>query len=137
MMNQTSDPRPASLPPPRPPSRRVVMPRPAPGVSGNASFLLRFVLASLAAVAAVAMIASAPVTVLAPILTVLGAGALTSAFIVLADRWLARRRRPHGAHPWSAARKPRSRRRSREHRGVAAHVPTRYFRSIPFSPGAR
>ena len=138
MTNRTVAPRPVALPPPRPSSRHFAVPRPVPGASANASFLLRFVLVALAAVAAVALIASAPATVLVPILTVLGAGALTTAFIVLADRWLSRRgRNGDDARPWSRRSAPRWRQRPRGLGRAPVPMPTRYFRSIPFNPEAR
>lgn len=137
MMKQTLVPRSVALPPPRPASRHVAVPRPVPGASASASFLFRFVLVTLAVVAAVVMIASAPATVLVPILTVLGAGSLTSAFIVLADRWLSRnRRRDDDVRPAARSPEPRWRSRPRGLGPAPVRLPTRYFRSIPYNPEA-
>ena len=89
------------------------------------------VLPAIGAVAAGSLLASVPLTVLAPILTVLGAGAVATIVVVLADRWLARRgpdapREPRSGAPPALVTQP--------HAGAGAvpAIPSLYFRSLPF-----
>ena len=133
MMNQTLSLDRAATPLPRSTDRRVARRRPVPAsAKQHTRVISRIVLVAIAAFAAVALIASAPATVLVPILTVLGAGSVASLIIARLDDRSARRRGPVAARAPVAT--PSRRRDDHVRRTGARRVlhPTRYFRALPF-----
>ena len=138
MTNQTLGFDRVAVPLPRTTDRRIATRRPVPASARqHTSVISRIVLVTLAAFAAVAMIASAPATVLVPILTVLGVGSVASLVIArLDDRGARRGGRGRGARAPITTPSRRWNDHARRTGASRAHLPSRYFRALPFHPEA-